>query len=160
MSKKVMIMALGGVVLLVAMMGGGFFMMWQKMNASIAQIQTSNAKDAKDDKGHAAKEEEEAIKPTYKMDTLIVNLADQGGKRYLRITMEMELSGPEVLEEIPKRLPQLRDTILMILPSKQYADISTTEGKIALRDVLIAKINSILKKGTVTTIFFTEFVVQ
>lgn len=157
MSKKVMIMALGGVVLLVAMMGGGFFMMWQKMNASIAQIQTSNVKD---DKGHAVKEEEEAIKPTYKMDTLIVNLADQGGKRYLRITMEMELSGPEVLEEIPKRLPQLRDTILMILPSKQYADISTTEGKIALRDVLIAKINSILKKGTVTTIFFTEFVVQ
>lgn len=157
MSKKVMIMALGGVVLLVAMMGGGFFMMWQKMNASIAQIQTSNAKD---DKGHAAKVEEEAIKPTYKMDTLIVNLADQGGKRYLRITMEMELSGPEVLEEIPKRLPQLRDTILMILPSKQYADISTTEGKIALRDELIAKINTILKKGTVTTIFFTEFVVQ
>ena len=157
MSKKVMIMALAGVVLLVAMMGGGFFMMWQKMNASIAQIQTSNAKD---DKGHAAKAEEEAIKPTYKMDTLIVNLADQGGKRYLRITMEMELSGPEVLEEIPKRLPQLRDTILMILPSKQYADISTTEGKIALRDELIAKINTILKKGTVTTIFFTEFVVQ
>lgn len=157
MSKKVMIMALGGVVLLVAMMGGGFFMMWQKMNASIAQIQSSNGKD---DKGHAAKEKEEAIKPTYKMDTLIVNLADQGGKRYLRITMEMELSAPEVLEEITKRLPQLRDTILMILPSKQYADISTTEGKTALRDELIAKINTILKKGTVTTIFFTEFVVQ
>ncbi|MFZ1984866.1 MAG: flagellar basal body-associated FliL family protein [Desulfatitalea sp.] len=157
MSKKVMIMALGGVVLFVGMMGGGFFMMWQKMNASIAQIQSSSSKD---DKGHAAKEEEEAIKPTYKMDTLIVNLADQGGKRYLRITMEFELSGPEVLDEIPKRLSQLRDTILMILPSKQYADISTTEGKTALRDELIAKINTVLKKGTVTTIFFTEFVVQ
>jgi flagellar protein FliL len=157
MSKKVMIMALGGVVLLVAIMGGGFFMMWQKMNASIAQIQSSNGKD---DKAHAAKEKEEVIKPTYKMDTLIVNLADQGGKRYLRITMEMELSAPEVLEEIPKRLPQLRDTILMILPSKQYTDISTTEGKTALRDELIAKINTILKKGTVTNIFFTEFVVQ
>ncbi|MBI5895896.1 MAG: flagellar basal body-associated FliL family protein [Desulfobacterales bacterium] len=157
MSKKAMIMALGGVVLLFSMMGGGFFMMWQKMNASIAQIQSANDKDSK---GHAAKEEEEVVKPTYKMETMIVNLADQGGKRYLRVTMEMELSGPEVLEEITKKLPQLRDTILMILPSKQYTDISTTEGKIAVRDELIAKINTLLKKGTVTTIFFTEFVVQ
>ena len=157
MSKKAMIMALVGVVLLLAMMGGGFFMMWQKMNASLAQIQGANDKDGK---AKAAKEEEEVIRPTHKLETLIVNLADQGGKRYLRVTMELELSGPEVLEEIPKKLPQLRDTILMVLPSKQYAEISTTEGKIALRDELIAKINTLLKKGTVTTIFFTEFVVQ
>ncbi len=157
MSKKAMIMALGGVVLLFAMMGGGFFMMWQKMNASIAQIQSANTKDAK---GHGAKEEEEVVKPTHKLETMIVNLADQGGKRYLRVTMELELSTPEVLEEITKKLPQLRDTILMVLPSKQYTEISTTEGKIALRDELIAKINALLKKGTVTTIFFTEFVVQ
>jgi flagellar FliL protein len=158
MSKKAMIMALGGVVLLFAMMGGGFFMMWQKMNASIAQIQSANTKDAKG--GHGAKEEEEVVKPTHKLDTMIVNLADQGGKRYLRVTMELELSGPEVLEEITKKLPQIRDTILMILPSKQYTEISSTEGKIALRDELIAKINALLKKGTITTIFFTEFVVQ
>ncbi len=157
MSKKAMIMALGGVVLLFAMMGGGFFMMWQKMNTSIAQIQSANAKDGK---GPKVEQEEEVIKPTHKLETMIVNLADQGGKRYLRVTMELELSGPEVLEEIPKKLPQLRDTILMVLPSKQYAEISTIDGKIALRDELIAKINTLLKKGTVTTIFFTEFVVQ
>lgn len=157
MSKKAMIMALVGVVLLLAMMGGGFFMMWQKMNASLAQIQSAQDKDGK---GKAAKEKEEVIRPTHKLETLIVNLADQGGKRYLRVTMELELSGPEVLEEIPKKLPQLRDTILMVLPSKQYAEISTTEGKFALRDELIARINTLLKKGTVTTIFFTEFVVQ
>jgi flagellar FliL protein len=74
--------------------------------------------------------------------------------------MELELSAPEVMEEINNRMPQLRDAILMVLPSKQYSDIGSTEGKIALRDELIAKINGILKKGTVTTIYFTEFVVQ
>lgn len=157
MSKKGIVMALGGFLLLIALMGGGFFMMWQKMNESIAQIQSQNAGEKS---AEEKAKEETAIRPTYKMDTLIVNLADQGGKRYLRVTMEMELSAPEVLDEITKRLPQLRDTILMILPSKQYAEISTTEGKIALRDELIAKINSLLKKGTITTIYFTEFVVQ
>ena len=64
------------------------------------------------------------------------------------------------MEELDKRLPQLRDAILMILPTKQYADISSTAGKIALRDEIMARLNSYLKKGQITTIYFTEFVVQ
>jgi flagellar FliL protein len=91
---------------------------------------------------------------------MIVNLADQGGKRYLRITMELEMSTPELIAEIDTRLPQLRNALLMILPTKQYADIGSTEGKILLRDELIAKMNGILKTGTIETIYFSEFVVQ
>lgn len=158
MSTKMLVIIIGVVVLLLGMMGGGFFLMWTKMNTTLAQVQMQNT-DA--NATEASEQVEEApILPTFKMDTLIVNLADQGGKRYLRITMELELSAPEVIEEINLRMPQLRDTILMVLPSKKYSDISGTEGKIALRDELIAKINTILKKGTVTTIYFTEFVVQ
>lgn len=159
MSTKVLIIILAAVILMIGAMGGGFFLMWSKMNDTISQVQ----------KGDSAQEEpaeveeevpEETIGPIYKMDTLIVNLADQGGKRYLRTTMELELSAPEVEQEIQLRMPQLRDQILMVLPSKKYEDISTTEGKIALRDELIIKMNSVLKKGTVKTIYFTEFVVQ
>lgn len=158
MSKKFIIIVLGVVVLMMGMMGGGFFILWQKMSTAISQVQIQNAADQNAAEEEAAKEA--AMGPIYKMDTLIVNLADQGGKRYLRITMELELSGPEVIDEIDRRLPQLRDAILMVLPSKKYADIGTTEGKIALRDELIAKMNSILKTGTVSMIYFTEFVVQ
>lgn len=156
MSTKVLIIILAAVVLVLGAMGGGFFLMWSKMSSTIAQVQMQNA-----EKQNAEAEKEEiTMGPIYKMDTLIVNLADQGGKRYLRVTMELELSAPEVLEEINLRMPQLRDQILMVLPSKQYSDISTTEGKIALRDELITKMNSVLKSGTVTMIYFTEFVVQ
>ena len=158
MSTKTLVIVLAAVVLVIAMMGGGFFLMWTKMNTTLAQMQMQNA--AENEAEGEPKEEEVTIGPIYKMETLIVNLADQGGKRYLRITMELELSAPEVMEEINNRMPQLRDAILMVLPSKQYSDIGSTEGKIALRDELIAKINGILKKGTVTTIYFTEFVVQ
>jgi flagellar FliL protein len=48
----------------------------------------------------------------------------------------------------------------MILPTKQYADIATTPGKLALRDEIMAKLNTYLKKGQINTIYFTEFVVQ
>lgn len=158
MSTKMLVIIIGAVILVLGMMGGGFFLMWTQMNNTLAQVQMQNSD------GNATQEEaaevEAPILPTFKMDTLIVNLADQGGKRYLRITMELELSAPEVIEEINLRMPQLRDTFLMVLPSKQYEEIRGTEGKIALRDELIAKMNTILKKGTVTTIYFTEFVVQ
>ena len=159
MSKKVIAIIIGAVFLVLGMMGGGFFILWQKMSLTIAQVQNQNPAAQKvEQEKKAAKEA--TIGPIYKMETMIVNLADQGGKRYLRVTMELELSSAQLSEEIDRRLPQLRDAILMILPSKQYSDVGTTEGKISLRDELMAKMNAVLKKGTIKTIYFTEFVVQ
>jgi flagellar protein FliL len=163
MSKKVIVIIIAVFLLIMGMMGGGFFLLWSKMSATVAQVQQQNSEQGDEEE---VAEEEMTIGPLYRMDTLIVNLADHGGKRYLRVTMELELKPndqvdqAEVVEEIEMRLPQLRDTILMILPTKQYAEISSTPGKIALRDELIAKINPFLKKGQIDKIYFTEFVVQ
>lgn len=165
MSKKVIIIIIAVFVLLMGMMGGGFFLLWSQMSASIAQVQRQNGGEEEAAEEEAVQEEAK-MGPLYRMDTLIVNLADHGGKRYLRVTMELELKpneeidGAEVVEEIEMRMPQLRDTILMILPTKQYAEISTTPGKIALRDEILAKLNTFLKKGQIEKIYFTEFVVQ
>lgn len=158
MSTKVLIIVIAVFVLVMGMMGGGFFILWSKMSATMAQVQTPDTEQPAEEE--VKQEEAVSIGPIYKLETLIVNLADQGGKRYLRITMELELSAPELIDEIDKRLPQLRDAILMILPTKTFADIGTTPGKIALRDELLAKLNSYLKTGTVSTIYFSEFVVQ
>ncbi len=167
MSKKVLIIIIGVFVLVMGMMGAGFFVLWNQMSNTVAQVQQQNDGDTADEEETDGEEEQEVVVgPMYKLDTLIVNLADQGGKRYLRVTMELELKVPEeveeaeVIDEIEKRLPQLRDSILMILPSKQYADISTTDGKVLLRDEIIAKLNSYLRTGQIGNIYFTEFVVQ
>lgn len=165
MSKKVIIIIVAAVfLLLMGMMGGGFFLLWSKMSATVAQVQNQDGQEQ--DAEEEAAQEEATIGPIYRLDTLIVNLADHGGKRYLRVTMELELKpneeveAAEVVEEIERRLPQLRDTILMILPTKLYADISTTPGKIALRDEIMSKLNPFLKRGQISKIYFTEFVVQ
>ena len=154
MSKKAIILIIAAVVLVLAVIGGGFFFMWHMMTATLQQNQTA----AEDTVGEEAPEE--VIKPLYSLDTFIVNLADQGGKRYLRVTMELELDTAELAEEINQRLPQLRNSILMIIPSKSYADIGTAAGKAALRDELMTQLNSFLKSGQITNIYFTEFVVQ
>jgi flagellar FliL protein len=74
--------------------------------------------------------------------------------------MDLELAAPADTEKLNQRLPQVRDRILMLLPSKRFADISSIEGKTALRDEMIGKLNGLFSRSVITDIFFTEFVVQ
>lgn len=152
MSKTVLIILISVILLFMGMVGAGFFILWNKIS-QIPQTPSANGQ-------LAVEEEETAMGPLHNLDTMIVNLSDHGGKRYLRVTMALELSDPEAEIAIQNRLPQIRDAILMILPTKKYDDISTTEGKIALRNELMEKINSLMTKGKVNNIYFTEFVVQ
>ena len=152
MSKTVLVIIISVAVLFMGMVGAGFFILWNK----ISQVPQDSGKVAE----MPVEEEENAIGPLYSLDTMIVNLADHGGKRYLRVTMALELSDPESVATIESRLPQVRDAVLMILPTKTYDDVSTTDGKITLRNQVMEKINSLMTKGRVTNIYFTEFVVQ
>ncbi|MDP4978963.1 MAG: flagellar basal body-associated FliL family protein, partial [Desulfobacterales bacterium] len=141
-------------VLLLGMMGTGFFFMWNKMNAANAHSADSG------ETGASPAEELVKIGPIHPLDTFIVNLADEGGARYLRVTMNLELKDKDAVALVQERLPLVRNGVLMLLPAKKYADISTVEGKDALRYELVAKLNSFLKPDSVANIYFTEFVVQ
>jgi len=152
MSKTVLIIIISVAVLFMGMMGAGFFILWNK----ISQVPMDPSKVAE----MPVEEEENVIGPLYSLDTMIVNLADHGGKRYLRVTMALELSDPEAVATIESRLPQVRDAVLMILPTKTFDDVSSTDGKIALRNQVMEKINTLMTKGRVNNIYFTEFVVQ
>ncbi len=55
---------------------------------------------------------------------------------------------------------QLKDTILMLLSSRSFEEISTVEGKLDLKQNLLARINQALGENVVSRIYFTEFVVQ
>jgi len=74
--------------------------------------------------------------------------------------MDLELADSTDAGTINERLSQVRDSILMILPSRQFVEIASMEGKIALRDEIIARLNGLFNKKVVANIFFTEFVVQ
>ena len=154
MSNKVLIIVALVFVLLLGMMGTGFFFMWNKMNAANARTADSG------ETGALSAEEPVKIGPIHPLDTFIVNLADEGGARYLRVTMNLELKDKDAVALVQERLPLVRNGVLMLLPAKKYADISTVEGKDALRDELVAKLNSFLKPDSVANIYFTEFVVQ
>jgi flagellar FliL protein len=94
------------------------------------------------------------------MDAFIVNLIDNGGERYLKVVLQLELSDPEVVPELKEIKPKLRDAVLGILASKALKDVSTTEGKQRLKEEISYRLNSYLSKGKILQVYFTEFVIQ
>ncbi len=96
----------------------------------------------------------------YPMKPFIVNLAEAAGKRYLKLTIDLELTDKEVQGEINARMPPIQDSLLILLSSKSFSDISTVEGKMRLRMEIIGRINNFLVRGRVKNVYFTEFVIQ
>ncbi len=158
MSNKLMIIMMGLLVLLMVGIGGGLFMMWSRVSA-LDQV-VNPPSEEENQKANEETSQEAKIRPVFPLESFIANLADPGGNRFLRTTMELELENDGLTEELGKRLPQIRDCILMILPTRRYQDIQTVEGKIALRTEIIAKLNALLKKEAISNIYFTEFVTQ
>lgn len=92
------------------------------------------------------------------LETFLVNLAQSRGRKLAKVNMELEVSSNEVQEEIDKLKPKIRDIIILILSSKNYNQISTREGKDALRDEIKDQVNLFLTKGQIQRVYFTEFI--
>ena len=155
MSNKILVLLIGVMMVLLLGLGGGLFMMWNQLSALNAQTMANAV-----DEGGANGDMDHPVGPIFSLDTFIVNLADKDGNRYLRVTMDLELGSPDMESEVTQRLPQVRNSILMILPSKRFADINTMQGKTSLRDEMMETINAYLLTGKITNIYFKEFVVQ
>jgi len=153
MSNKLIFLLVAVLLVLTVGLGAGLFMMWNKL--SDLNTQNNLAANQNPQQTQAA-----APGPLFSLETFIVNLADQERSRYLRVTMDLELAKSTDAAAVNDRLSQVRDSILMILPSRQFGEIASMEGKIALRDEIIARLNSLFNKKVITNIFFTEFVVQ
>jgi len=104
--------------------------------------------------------EEPDVGQSFEMDPFVVNLNEPGGKRYLKAKIGLEYHGEELRKELPARVPQLRDVILLHLSSKTMEDIQSVDGKIELKNALVNRINQVLKKGKIRSIYFTQFVIQ
>lgn len=91
------------------------------------------------------------------LETFLVNLSGSRGRKLVKINMELEVNNAEVQDEIQKIKPKIRDYIIIIISSKSYAEISTKEGKDALRDEIKNQINLFLTKGHISKVYFTEF---
>ncbi|HEN20412.1 MAG TPA: flagellar basal body protein FliL [Desulfobacteraceae bacterium] len=156
MSKKMMIMAGSAFLVIFIGMILALTMIWSKLNTLDRTVNPPPEEEAEE----AAELVVQKIGPIYPLDTFIVNLADKGGNRYLRLSISLELKDEQAKKNVDGRIPQIRDSILLILPNKAVDDLKSNEGKGALRNEISARLNTMFPAGDISNIYFTEFVMQ
>jgi flagellar protein FliL len=154
MSKKGLMILVICFVIIALAVGAGLYVLWGKVSGVTPETLEGTEEVAE------KKEAKAKVKSLLSMETFVVNLADPGGKRYLRVTIALEIDDQDFVEEVKKNVPKMRDKVLLILPSKKFKDIRTSSGKDSLRKEIIAQLNPLLNKCKITDLYFQEFVIQ
>jgi len=154
MNNKIMMILSVTICACLISFGVLFYMMWTKISALEVKT-TSETEQTTGETGEARK-----IGPILSLESFIVNLNNPKYKKYLRVTMDLEIDCEESAKIIEERLPQLRDSILSILPTKQFEEVITIDGKNALRADILNTLNSFFDKEIITNIYFSEFIIQ
>ncbi|WP_125185636.1 flagellar basal body-associated FliL family protein [Desulfofundulus salinus] len=100
------------------------------------------------------------------MDTLdlgdrVINLADEGPSRYLRVQVVLEYPhDKKLVEEIKAKQPMLTEAVLTILRSKTSDEVLPVKNQEAIKKQILDHINSQLLHGKVERLYFTDFLVQ
>jgi flagellar FliL protein len=145
------------IILLAAIVVGGYFAYGQifpmKSNPAQSEIVKPVITSAK-------QIEATELRAMVPIRPFVVNLARSKGKRFLKVTLTMELNAPEVNAEVNENMSKIVDSILLLLSSKSFDDIYTVQGKFKLKDEITTRINRFLVTGHVKDVYYTEFVIQ
>ena len=123
----------------------------------------------KKEEGKDAKEAEhkEVLPPRYvNLDPpFVVNFEAEAAVRFLQVTVGIMTRDLHTEELIKQNDPRVRNDMLMILSGQNYASVSTTEGKEALRTRCLESIRAIVKEmqgdpAKIEALYFTSFVMQ
>jgi flagellar protein FliL len=156
-SKKLIWIAGASVLLLAAAAAATFFVVTRPPAGEEAEAGAEVTAEATPDGAEGAAQ---AGPTTYSLESMVVNIFDGERDRFLKIGVNLEVSSGDVSKELEERLPQVKDLMISLISSQAYADIRSLEGKTALREQLMTRLNAIVRTGVVRQVFFTEFVVQ
>jgi flagellar FliL protein len=153
-SKKGLILgALGALVLA----GGGGAAWWFMRPAEAAAEAGAGAGT------EAAAEVEEEGSGILSFEPFVVNLADGKGSRFLRVSVQLVISGEDTaaeLEEEPVKKVRLRSEMLELLAEQTSDQLVTSEGKTALKAAIAERAGTVLAPHKVTDVLFSDFIVQ
>ena len=161
-SKKGLFLIL--LVVLLGGGGGGAYFFYFKAPAAQA------ASGEEDEHAEEAPEEEEEEAPkkakgtgVVPMEPFVVNLADAGATRFLRVNLGLVVADEEIAKEIEDsavEMARIRSAILELL-AQQHADtLVTPEGKDELKKHIAERVKHAVNHAKVFDVLFSEFVVQ
>ncbi len=148
--KKMIVLGLVGILLL----GGGGGAAWFFMGGDKKE---EGGKHAQDDhgEGHAVEPG-----PVVELDPFLLNLADRDELRFLKVSIKLELDRPEEKTDYQNKVPAIRDTLLVLLSSKESQLLRTVNGKRRVREEIMKRVNGVMSKGKISNVYFTDFIIQ
>ena len=155
-SKKKLFIIIGAVLFLLLAGGGTTAFLLMKKSAEEAKEAKDPAKQVPvpDLNAHAD------IGPQVNIEEFIVNIISGDTSHYVKASLTLELSSEEGKGEVEKRMPQVRDAVLLLIGNKTFEELQDIQGKKQLKAEITSKINTFLKSGKVRAVYFTNFVVQ
>lgn len=154
-SKKKLIIIIVAAVLLLAIIGGAVWWFFLKP-APVTEEELDPGLDVPIPEITQSSE----IGPMVEIKEFIVNIISEDDRHYVKASLTLELNKTEAIEETNKRMPQIRDAILLLVGNKTFEELQDLQGKKQLKAELISKINSFLQTGKIRAVYFTDFVVQ
>ena len=96
---------------------------------------------------------------TFAVDDFLVNLSDEGGKRYIKVKVFIGYDNAKLSKELETKKPIIRDAANSVLRAKKTTDF-TEKGTEDVKKELLTRINPILSDGKANNIYFYEILIQ
>lgn len=145
---KVIIGIIALVIIATAGSAYSTYLIFQRGNVPNESIEAANVK-------------KRDIGPIFEAGEFTVNLMSSGVQpRFIRTEIMVEGSSEEVVKELDRRTPQIRDLIISLLRLCTPDELRTPDGVEDLRARIVEGINELLLQGHVVDIYFVDLVIQ
>lgn len=158
-SRKGLIIALASVLVL----GGGGAGAYMLLGGG-AEEAASTREQAKDQKKAAAEVKAPAI--FVELDPpFVANFAPGSQARFLQVSVQLMTRDVELAKLLEHLDPILRNDLLLLFGNQRVAEVSTPEGKEALRNATLEAVRKVVaaeggKPAALEAVYFTSFVMQ
>lgn len=136
--KKLLIIILAVVLVLVLLIAGVVTMLLLKKGSGEA------AEEAAENKPAATTVDLSKPPIFVALDPFVVNLAPAEGDRYLQVVMALRVPDQKVGDSLKGFMPEIRHQINLLLSSKLPSELATPEGREALANEIVVRINGVL----------------
>ena len=142
-SKKLLFIIIG--VLVLALVGGGAAFFLLKKKHADEEGDGADAAHAEQKHEAAPPKRDPKTPPTFlPLDSMVVNLADPGGNRFVQLGITLQLDEPKLAEDMKTYMPSIRNAILMLISQRTAEQMLAVEGKEDLSQDIIAEVSGIM----------------
>lgn len=110
--------------------------------------------------GESGGDEQAAGGPLMPLESMVTNLADPDSDRYLKVSMQLRITGEGAKAEVEAHLVPVRNQILLYLSSLNIGDTSGADNKRDIQKRVKRIANEAMPTSRITQVYFTEFVIQ